>query len=416
MTELTTIGGATGVVATDDLAQFVADGARRLDLDGRSVCVIVPDGTRSCPLAEVLAALREALIDRVSKLTVLVALGTHQPMSGQHLTDHLGKDVVSDPRIEVLNHEWWEPSTFATLGEITAAEISAASAGQVSETVPVRVNRAVVEHDVALVVGPVFPHEVIGFSGGNKYFFPGVSGPEVINITHWIGALITSSAIIGVPGVTPVRSIVNRAAEMIPSRRLCLALVVASGTHDASFAALGTPEDAWEAAAAVSAHTHVRYLDRPVRRVLSLIPDRYDDLWTAAKGMYKVDPIVADGGEVVIYAPHVQVASETHGENIALIGYHCRDYFLGQPGKFDDIPRGVIAHSTHLRGTGTYDPVTGEKCRITVTLATGIDEETTRALALSYRDPDSIDSNEWARDPDTMVVPNAGEVLFRLRS
>ena len=55
-------------------------------------------------------------------------------------------------------------------------------------------------------------------------------------------------------------------------------------------------------------------LDKPVRRVLSLVPERYDDLWTAAKGMYKVDPVVADGGEVVIYAPHVTTASVTHGE------------------------------------------------------------------------------------------------------
>jgi nickel-dependent lactate racemase len=149
--------------------------------------------------------------------------------------------------------------------------------------------------------------------------------------------------------------------------------------------------------------------------VLSLISERYDDLWTAAKGMYKVDPVVADGGEVVLYAPHVTVASETHGKYLAQIGYHCRDYFLADMPRFADIPRSVIAHSTHVRGAGTMDPVTGEHSRITVTLATGIDEATTRALNLSYRDPAGIDSASWAADPDTLVVPNAGEVLFRLR-
>ncbi|HEX3813964.1 MAG TPA: lactate racemase domain-containing protein [Mycobacteriales bacterium] len=412
---LRTVGGADGLLDEATARGFVADALGPLPLAGRSLCVIVPDATRTCPLPELLTALRDAVVDRVSRLTVLIALGTHQPLRGAALSNHVGKDIAEDPRVTVVNHEWWEPSALTDLGTIDAAEISAASDGRLAESVVVTVNRHAVEHDVCLVLGPVFPHEVIGFSGGNKYFFPGIAGREIIDLTHWLGALITSGAIIGVPGITPVRRIVNRAAEMVPTERLCLALVVGSGSHDPAFMAFGTPEEAWAAAAEVSAQTHVRYLDRPVRRVLSLVSERYDDLWTAAKGMYKVDPVVADGGEVVLYAPHVTVASETHGQFLARIGYHCRDYFLADPPRFADIPRSVIAHSTHVRGAGTMDPVTGEHCRITVTLATGIDEATTRALNLSYRAPESIDAAEWDADPETMVVPNAGEVLFRLR-
>jgi len=201
---------------------------------------------------------------------------------------------------------------------------------------------------------------------------------------------------------------------MLPCRRLCFALVVSSGSHDPSFVAYGTPEEAWAAAAQVSSQTHVQYLDRPVRRALAIISERYDDLWTAGKGMYKVDPVVADGGQVVLYAPHVTSPSDTHGEYIKRIGYHCRDYFLADLDRWSDIPRGVLAHSTQIRGQGTYDPQTGEHCRVELTLATGIDEATTRSLAVSYLDPESIDFAEWAADPDTLVVPNAGEVLFRL--
>lgn len=401
---------------TGPIAEFVADALGPARLAGRSLCVIVPDATRTCPVPELLEAIRDAVIDRVSRLTVLIALGTHQPLQGDHLVEHIGKGIVDDPRVTVVNHEWWEPDQLVTLGTIDAAEIARESDGRLTESVEVTINRNAVEHDVCLVVGPVFPHEVIGFSGGNKYFFPGVSGPEIINLTHWLGALITSSAIIGVPGITPVRRIVNRAVEMLSTERLCLALVVPSGTHDPAFMAFGTPEDAWAAAAEVSARTHIQYLDRPVRRVLSLVSERYDDLWTAAKGMYKVDPIVADGGEVVLYAPHVTTASVTHGEFIERIGYHCRDYFLANMERYSDVPRGVIAHSTHVRGAGTFDPVNGERCRITVTLATGIDRATTEGpLSLSYRDPGGIDSTKWADDPETLVVPNAGEVLYRLR-
>jgi nickel-dependent lactate racemase len=401
---------ADGTVA---ISEFVADALGPARLDGRSLCVIVPDATRTCPVPELLEAIRDAVIDRVSRLTVLIALGTHQPIKGDALIAHIGKGIADDPRITVVNHEWWDPEQLTTLGAIDPAEIARESEGRLTESVAVTINRNAVEHDVCLVVGPVFPHEVIGFSGGNKYFFPGISGPEVINLTHWLGALITSGAIIGVPGITPVRRIVNRAAEMVPTERLCLALVVPSGTNIPAFMAFGTPEEAWAAAADVSAQTHIRYLDKPVRRVLSLVSERYDDLWTAAKGMYKVDPVVADGGEVVLYAPHVRTASVTHGEFIERIGYHCRDYFLANMERFSDVPRGVIAHSTHVRGAGTFDPVNGEQCRITVSLATGIDRATTEgALGLSYRDPGTIDSIQ--DDPETFVVPNAGEVLYRL--
>jgi nickel-dependent lactate racemase len=177
----------------------------------------------------------------------------------------------------------------------------------------------------------------------------------------------------------------------------------------------GGTEDAWAAAADIAAEVDVVYLDSPVRRVLSLVSDRYDELWTAAKGMYKVEPVVADGGRVVVFAPHVTEISRTHGPSIHKVGYHCRDYFVRQWDQFRDLPWGVLAHSTHLRGSGTYDEAAGEHCRIEVTLATGIDEQTTRALGLSYLDPASIDVAEWRKDPDTMVVPNAGEILYRLR-
>ncbi|MGW5362178.1 lactate racemase domain-containing protein [Actinopolymorpha pittospori] len=413
------IGGPGRTVTAEQARRFVLESLSDVPLDGRSLCVVVPDSTRSCPLPELLTAVHAAVHGRVSRLTVLVALGTHPAMDEAALATHLGyaegRLVQTYPDTVVANHEWWVPDALVSLGEIPAAEIAELTQGRFEEPVVVRVNRHVVEHDVVLVLGPVFPHEVVGFSGGNKYFFPGVAGREIIDLSHWLGALISNVEIIGTPGVTPVRAVIDRAAALIPAQRLCFALVVGSGTKDLHAVAFGTPEEAWAASAQVSAQTHVRYLDRPVRRVLSLVSDRYDEMWTASKGMYKVEPIVADGGEVVLYAPHVDEVSRTHGALIEKIGYHCRDYFTGQWERFSDVSRSVIAHSTHVRGAGTYDPEHGERCRITVTLATGLDEARTRALGLEYLDPDLVDAEEWARDPDTLVVPNAGEVLFRLR-
>ncbi|MFG1686794.1 lactate racemase domain-containing protein [Nonomuraea sp. NPDC049269] len=398
--------GGPGVVLTDEqVRRFVAERLMAEDLDGRSVCVVVPDGTRTCPLPLLLTAVRDALEGRVSRLTVLIALGTHAPMDDTELA----------PGVHAINHAWWEPSTFVSLGTISADRIGELSGGLLRHEVDVRINRAVVEHDVALVLGPVFPHEVVGFSGGNKYFFPGVAGADVIDLSHWLGALITSSEIIGTRGITPVRALIDEAASLIPTRRLAFCLVMQSGSDKLHSIAYGTPQQAWAAAAGVSAETHVRYLDKPVKRVVSIIPTKYQDMWTGAKGFYKLEPVVADGGEVILYAPHISSISEMHPE-IEEIGYHCRDYFTKQWDRFEHLHWGVLAHSTHLRGSGTYSPEEGERCRVRVTLATAIPERTVRRANLGYLDPASVDLEALATDPETLVVPEAGEVLYRLRS
>jgi nickel-dependent lactate racemase len=405
------IGGPDQILDDTTVREFVARSLADADLDGCSVCVIVPDGTRSCPLPLLLSAVHEALDGRATNVTVLVALGTHAAMSDEHLATHLGGPY---PGFTVRNHEWWKPEMLVSIGEIDAERVGELSEGRMRQSIEVVLNRAVVEHDVCLVVGPVFPHEVVGFSGGNKYFFPGVAGQEIIDFSHWLGALITSAQIIGTRGVTPVRALIDQAAAMVPSRRLALCLVVQSGTGALHAASFGPPESAWSACADVSAETHVSYLDAPVRRVLSIVPTKYDDMWTGAKGFYKVEPIVADGGQVILYAPHITRISEMHPE-IEQIGYHCRDYFLKQWDRFSGYHWGVLAHSTHLRGAGTWDPVEGERDRVTVTLATGIPEDVVRAANLDYLDPAEVDLDVFAADPDTFVVPQAGEVLFRLR-
>jgi nickel-dependent lactate racemase len=412
------IGGPSRVLTDVQVTQFVHDQLDEVDVDGRSVCVVVPDGTRSCPLPLLMRAVHGALAGRASRITVLVALGTHAAMTEEQLARHLGYPAgrASEvyPGTTVVNHEWWRPETFVDLGAISGERLAELSGGRLHSGVAVRLNRAVVEHDIALVVGPVFPHEVVGFSGGNKYFFPGVGGQDVIDMSHWLGALITSAEIIGTRGITPVRALIDEAAALIPAQRLAFSPIVRSGTDELHALAFGDTVSSWNAAADVAAQTHVRYLDEPVRRVLSVMPRRYDDIWTAAKGFYKLEPVVADGGEVIIYAPHITEISAMHPE-INEIGYHCRDYFLGQWERFAGYHWGVLAHSTHLRGAGTWTAEDGEHDRVTVTLATGIAEDVVRRANLNYLDPAEVDVQALEADPGTFVVPNAGEVLYRLR-
>ena len=317
------------------------------------------------------------------------------------------------PGLTVLNHEWQDPDQIVKVGTLGEERIAELSQGAQKVAVDVEINRHVVEADYNIVIGPVFPHEVVGISGGNKYFIPGCATHDAIDLSHWVGALLGVEKVIGTKGITPMRAIINAGSEMIPSERLALCLVVESGSGELEAAAFGTSEDAWAAMAEVAAESHIVYVDKPFQKLVACMPTRYDDIWTAAKGCYKAQPAMADGGEVIIYAPHVAEVSETHHE-IYEIGYHCIDYFTKQWDRFKNVPKGVLAHSTHVRGAGTWDEQTGEQNRITVTLATRIPPEVCAQVNLGYLDPDTVDLAALAQEPGTTVVENAGEVLFKL--
>jgi nickel-dependent lactate racemase len=400
----------------DDVRRLVAQGTAELQLDGRRVLVLIPDGTRTMPMPLLFEVLTEIIGPRVAALDFLVALGTHQPMSDDQLGRLIGRPVAAGlaGRSRIVNHRWDLPDTFVTLGVIPAREIAALSGGLLRQDVPVSLNRLLLEYDHLVICGPVFPHEVVGFSGGNKYLVPGVAGPDIINFTHWLGAVITSSAVIG-SGYTPVRAVIDRAAALVDRPVTCISLVVTHRGLAGMY--VGLPQESWQAASTLSSETHVVWVDRPFSRVLSVMPGMYEDLWTAGKGMYKLEPAVADGGEIVIYAPHITEVSYTHGQVIDEIGYHCRDYFLAQWERFSDYPGGVLAHSTHVKGLGRYDARTRvEQPRIQVTLATGIPAERCRRINLGYLDPAGINLSEWTgREREgIMMVPRAGEMLYRL--
>lgn len=413
------VGDGTRPLTTDELRSTLRQGLATRGLDGKRVLVIIPDSTRSGPMPTLFRLLHEILSPHVAALDFLIALGTHPPMSEEAIHRYLNvtpEEMATRFRnVRVMNHRWDQPDTFVQIGVIPRSEVEAYSQGMLSLDVPVAVNRLIFEYDHLIVCGPVFPHEVVGFSGGNKYFFPGISGWDLIHVTHWLGALLTSYAIIGRKH-TPVRAMIDRAAQFIDRPKTAIAYVVKG--EDAVGVFIDTPEAAWSAAADLSAKVDVVYLDRPVRTVLSVLPPIYDDMWTGAKGMYKVEPVVADGGEVIIYAPHITELSHTHGKILDQIGYHVRDYFLKQWDKFKHYPWGVLAHSTHLKGLGTFENGV-ERPRIQVTLATGIPEARCRRVNLGYRDPRSIRVEEWMerarQDPDLLVVPRAGEILYRLR-
>ena len=413
-----TVGGPQSTLTEDEIRRFVADAIGAYDFDGKRVTLVVPDGTRHAPIAMLSHLIRDALGSRPKDVRVVIALGTHDYMSETAIAALMGYEpghfADEFPGWEIFNHDWRNDDCFANLGTIEAARIGELTDGRLTDrAMTVLVNKMVVDTDVSLVLGPVLPHEVVGISGGNKYFFPGLSGHDVIDMSHWVGALITSYEMIGSVGITPVRQMIDAAAELIPSTKLLLGMIVKPGSDDLQFLSFGDTRSSWEACAEISAQVHVKYVPKAYKRVVSIIPTMYEDMWTGAKGFYKMEPVVADGGELIIYAPHITQVSVMH-PGIEEIGYHNRQYFVGQWERFKDHPWGELAHSTHLRGLGDYDPATGiETNRVTVTLATGIPREVVEGISLNYLDPADVDLAAFEADPDTLVVPKAGELLHR---
>lgn len=402
----------------DDVHLAVSAVCPEAEFRGRRVLLIVPDHTRTAPVGLLFRALHEHLGAQTKALDVMIALGTHQPLSESSICQRLeiseSERASTFQAVRFLNHEWENPEALKLIGSLTSAEISDLTGGRFAMDVPVRVNRHLFDYDHLIIVGPVFPHEVVGFSGGNKYLFPGVSGPEILNFFHWLGAVVTNPMIIGNQW-TPVRRVVDRAGAMVDRPKTCFSMVV---RPDKSLAGLhaGTPEAAWTAASEQSKGIHITYQDRAYHTILSCAPAMYDELWTGGKCMYKLEPVLADGGELIIYAPHIREVCVTHGRTLLEIGYHCRDYFLAQWDRFQKYPWGVLAHSCHVYGMGTYQNGI-ETPRARVTLATGIPADVCRRINLGYRDPATIRPETFMnREHEGVLhVPRAGETLYHLK-
>ncbi len=387
---------------------------------GQKILVLIPDHTRTLPLPQLFKMLVEVFHD-TAQLDFMVALGTHPPLDEAQLLKLVG--ISFDERsstfkhVGLLNHAWQDPNALQTVGVVLRARVQEIAGEYWHPTlggdVQVRLNRAALEADQLVILGPTFPHEVVGFSGGAKYLFPGISGADMINVTHWLGALAGIKKTIGVKD-TPVRALIHEAASHVPTPITLISLVVQGAGLSGIF--VGDHITAWGAAADLSSQRQIVWVDKPFKRVLSCAPQMYDELWTAGKAMYKLDPALADDGELIIYAPHLSEVSLVHGKYIFEIGYHSVPYFLNQWERFAHVPLGVVAHSTHVRGSGAWIN-NQEQCRIKVTLASRISPEDCARLNLGYLNPDTINIEDFAgqEDQGILLVRKAGETLYRVK-
>ena len=399
-----------------DLTSIIRE-ALDLIQPGERVLAIIPDKTRDDNTHELFPIANEFLTKRgVASFDALVAQGTHPPMSAAQKLSKIG---TTDFRGSLFDHRWDEREELITLGELSAEMVHELTGGLIDQAVPVTINKLLAPgiYDTVLVFGATVPHEVAGFAGGAKYFFPGVAGPELTHTTHWLGALAGIENIIGRVD-TPTRRLIEAAADLIPARVISLNTVVSRIDGELVTYALfaGDIRDAFRRAAEVSRQVHICYTRRKYRRVVALLDPHYDELWVGGKASYKLGAIIEEGGELIIYAPHLTKLSETHGALIEKYGYAPLESVRDMLGVSQELRENlcIAAHLAHVAYAGRLDQHGKVVPRYRITMASGLDEETCRRVNLGYRDYRTFDYEAMRSDPDTLIVAEAGRDLYRV--
>lgn len=272
----------------------------------QEVAILVDDYTRKTPINQLLPPVLEALrAARVpdGHIHMVIALGTHRPMTEAELAQKLGAEIAS--RYHVINVPSTRAEEFVYLGE--------ASSG-----LPAYVNRAVAEADVRIGLGLITPHLEAGFSGGMKIILPGVCGSRTVDAFHRESAFIEQNQLGQI--AAPLRQTLEQfVAERVPLTFIVNAITTPDGPLVACVA--GHPLHAHRAGvrhalAVFSAPTKQRY---PIV-VVNCYP--YDiDLWQSIKGIWAGDLITADGGTLIA----VTAAPEGNSTYPLVPGYIGRD-------------------------------------------------------------------------------------------
>ena len=411
-------GAASADLKVTDMRPIVEEALHSIGR-GCRVLAVVSDRTRDDNTPELFPVVSQTLARiGAASLDVLIAQGTHVAMNDADKRAKIGAGLAAMPLLgTVFDHHWDRESELTTLGTLGAEVIAKETGGLLNESVRIRLNARLApgQYDHVLVLGAVVPHEVAGFAGGAKYFFPGVAGPELTHLTHWLGALATIERVIG-RLETPTRHLIEAAAAFVPAPVIAFTTVATRDAAGLRTRALfsGDIRGTVRRAAEVSQQVHVRYTGRYYKRVVAILDEHYDELWVGGKASYKLGGIIEKGGELIIYAPQLSAISLTHGALIEKYGYapleRVRDMVEGS----DELRANlcVAAHLAHVAYAGEKGDDGVVVPRYRITLAANLPEETCRRVNLGYLDVRTFDPRAFRDDPDTLVVENAGRDLY----
>ncbi len=417
-----------GELTNEQLEKIVKESLKDFNAIKR-VLLIHPDYTRIDFSNRLVPLIYKELKNKGTKqIDSLNAGGTHRAMTEEEIRSKLGLSSQIN-FAHFYNHEYNDPTQLVTVGEISSSFVEEKTNGELSQSIPVVVNKLVTEdYDLIVALSGTLPHEAAGYAGGLKVFFPGISGPEVIDLLHWAAVLIGIPRVIGTID-NPTREVINKGSSYIFNK--IKAPTVSFNMVSEEKGNQVTPKglyigvgfngfvEAYRQAARASSQLHVIYIDEPLEFAVQVIDKSYDEIWTAGKGSYKLQSpgVMAPGGEIIIYAPHINCFHSRSEMDFALrqIGYHCKDYVKKYLKSNPDFSKNIAAHVINVRGAGSFNVNSGkEEFNFKVTLATGISQEVCESVGLGYRNPDSICNEDFIR-PEKLWIQNGGKYLYKIK-
>lgn len=422
------IENLNGELTNEQLEEIVKESLKDFSYV-KKVLLIHSDYTRTDFTNKLVPLIYQELKNKgMSKIDSLNAGGTHREMTEIEIREKLG--LFSQINFNhFYNHEYNNPGQLVTVGEISSSFVEEKTNGELSQSIPVVVNKLITEdYDLIIALGGTLPHEAAGYAGGLKVFFPGISGPEVIDLLHWAAVLIGITRIIGTVD-NPAREVINKGSsyifDQIKTPTISFNMVFEEKEHQVIpkglYVGVGFNGfiDAYKQAASASSQIHVVYIDEPLNYAVQVIDQSYDEIWTAGKGSYKLQSpgVMAPGGEIIIYAPHINCFHSRPEMDLALrqIGYHCKDYVKKYLKSNPEFSKNIAAHVINVRGPGSFDINSGkEEFDFKVTLATGISQDICESVELGYRNPDSIQREDFI-EPKKCWIENGGKYLYKIK-
>jgi nickel-dependent lactate racemase len=412
--------GATACsLSMQDLAGIISESLANIGENSR-VLAIVPDKTRDDNTHQLIPLTAGILSDRkIGKFDILIAQGTHAALTEAEKLAKIGVNSIDEiPSLgNIFDHEWNEPNELISIGTLTSETVKEITNGLIDHPIDLTINKRIStdHYDHILVFGATCPHEVAGFAGGAKYFFPGVSGADLTNATHWLGALAGIENTIG-RIETPPRALIEAAAGHIKPNVVCFTSVCSRNMNNelqthALFG--GDIRLSVRKAAEISRKVHIKYTSRKYKTVVALLDEHYDELWTGGKASYKLGGIIEEGGELIIYAPHLRCASDTHGKTIEKYGYAPIEKIKQMAAASSDLRSNlcVAAHLAHVAYGGTAASG-GMSPRYRISLASQIDRGTCEKLNLNHLDFRKFSIADYQNDDDILIVERAGQDLY----
>jgi nickel-dependent lactate racemase len=411
-----------------DLEEFVESYLEKLP-DSRKILVIFPDYTRVDFTDKIVPLIVKRFTSvKGCHIDFLNAGGTHRKMSDAEIDAKLGlKDRPKN--VSYYNHKFEDKNSLTTVGYISKSLVAKKTAGHLDTDIDVTVNKRIfLDYDLLIALSSTTPHEAAGYSGGHKIFFPGISGPQVIDLFHWAAVLVGLGSVIGIKD-NSARDLINAGAKIIFDniKPKVYSFNMVNTENDSSVIPIGIYIDCgyegfircYNKACSASRKVHIKCINEPLSSVVQQIPPHYDEVWTAAKGSYKLQRpgVLASGAEIIIFAPHISVlhSNARMQKELYTLGYHCRDYVCEKLKDKISVSRNAAAHVINVCGPGTYDPLTKkEKTDFKVSLATAISEKDCTSIGLGYRDPKTLKKPDFAA-PGKLWINNGAKYLYELK-